>query len=277
MINFFRRIRRKHFSENRLRKYVLYACGEVVLVMIGILLALQVNQWNEERKRLKQERVLLSQIRDEMASQYGDVYWDLQVLNIAQNAHFRIVDHLAKNLAYQDSLCFYFDLLKSDEYIYPNIAAYSKLKDVGLDIISADTIRSGIQNLYENLYPRISRENSFTPDISEFLNDYYIDNFEPNTNYDLKFSIVFETDSIAKRSYGGFKVFYPQEFLLNGENRTFTRGYVPLEYDSLMRDSKFKMLLYEADNFRDYKIIRYEMAQEQIKQLIQVIDSTLSN
>jgi len=50
MINFFRKIRQRLLTENKFSKYLLYAIGEIVLVMIGILLALQVNNWNEERK-----------------------------------------------------------------------------------------------------------------------------------------------------------------------------------------------------------------------------------
>ena len=49
MIKFFRRIRQQLLSENKFSKYLLYAIGEVVLVVIGILIALQINNWNEER------------------------------------------------------------------------------------------------------------------------------------------------------------------------------------------------------------------------------------
>ncbi|MEH6514960.1 MAG: hypothetical protein V7670_17480 [Maribacter arcticus] len=49
MINFFRKIRQRLLTENKFSKYMLYAIGEVILVMIGILLALQVNNWNETR------------------------------------------------------------------------------------------------------------------------------------------------------------------------------------------------------------------------------------
>ena len=50
MIKFFRKIRQQLLTENKFSKYLLYAIGEIVLVMIGILLALQVNTWNENRK-----------------------------------------------------------------------------------------------------------------------------------------------------------------------------------------------------------------------------------
>lgn len=65
MIRFFRRIRQKLFSENKFSKYLFYAIGEIALVMIGILLALQVNNWNEERKQDRQELELLESLREE--------------------------------------------------------------------------------------------------------------------------------------------------------------------------------------------------------------------
>lgn len=62
MIKFFRRIRQKLLSENRLSKYIFYAIGEIILVMIGILLALQVNNWNERRKNSDQFTLAMEQM-----------------------------------------------------------------------------------------------------------------------------------------------------------------------------------------------------------------------
>lgn len=50
MIKFFRHIRQPLLSENKFSKYLLYAIGEIVLVVIGIPIALQINNWNEQRK-----------------------------------------------------------------------------------------------------------------------------------------------------------------------------------------------------------------------------------
>jgi hypothetical protein len=50
MIKFFRKIRHRLLSENKFSKYMLYAIGEIILVVIGILIALQINNWNESRK-----------------------------------------------------------------------------------------------------------------------------------------------------------------------------------------------------------------------------------
>ncbi|WP_242157079.1 DUF6090 family protein [Aestuariivivens sediminis] len=53
MIKFFRKIRQKLLTENKFSKYLLYAIGEIMLVVIGILIALQINNWNESNKEEK--------------------------------------------------------------------------------------------------------------------------------------------------------------------------------------------------------------------------------
>jgi len=66
MIKFFRNIRQKLITEGKMTNYLKYAFGEIVLVMIGILLALQVNNWNEERKDRKAERYYLGQLQENL-------------------------------------------------------------------------------------------------------------------------------------------------------------------------------------------------------------------
>ena len=53
MIKFFRKIRQKLLTENKLSKYLIYAIGEIILVVIGILIALSINNWNEDRNNRK--------------------------------------------------------------------------------------------------------------------------------------------------------------------------------------------------------------------------------
>lgn len=66
MIRFFRSIRRKLIEEGIVSKYIWYALGEILLVMIGILLALQVNNWNEERLSRLDENDLLRNVKTDM-------------------------------------------------------------------------------------------------------------------------------------------------------------------------------------------------------------------
>lgn len=50
MINFYRRLRQSFLNQNRFSKYLLYAIGEIILVVFGILIALQINNWNTARQ-----------------------------------------------------------------------------------------------------------------------------------------------------------------------------------------------------------------------------------
>ena len=65
MIKFFRRIRQKLLAENKFSKYLVYAIGEIILVVIGILIALQINTWNEEQKLSRQEALYLTRLVSE--------------------------------------------------------------------------------------------------------------------------------------------------------------------------------------------------------------------
>ncbi|APY07251.1 hypothetical protein BWZ20_02545 [Winogradskyella sp. J14-2] len=68
MIKFFRKIRQNLLMENKIGKYFKYAIGEIVLVVIGILIALQINNWNEQRKEHSKEQALLKRLEKEFIS-----------------------------------------------------------------------------------------------------------------------------------------------------------------------------------------------------------------
>jgi len=66
MIKIFRKIRQQLLTQNRFTRYILYAVGEIVLVMIGILLALQVNKWNNNIELKQNELIFLDKLKDEI-------------------------------------------------------------------------------------------------------------------------------------------------------------------------------------------------------------------
>lgn len=66
MIKFFRNIRQNLLMENKTTKYFKYAVGEILLVIIGILIALSINGWNEDRKLAIEEQSLLKDLKQEM-------------------------------------------------------------------------------------------------------------------------------------------------------------------------------------------------------------------
>ncbi|MEN8126106.1 MAG: DUF6090 family protein [Bacteroidota bacterium] len=68
MIKFFRKIRQRLLIENKFSKYLFYAIGEIVLVVIGILIALWINNWNQEQKNMKLANVYLTDLRRDIKS-----------------------------------------------------------------------------------------------------------------------------------------------------------------------------------------------------------------
>lgn len=268
-----KKIRQKLLAENKISKYLLYAVGEIILVVIGILLALHINTTSQNRQRAKLEKVLLNQVKVEMLTIYEDIWRDAARLSIGDKSSVNINRYLAEDAVYRDSFCFDFYWIKLDEYIYPTEAAYSKIKEEGLDIIKNDTVRYYLQVLYEGLYPRIMKNNSFNPDISEVLNDYYLNFFKPNNDYTLKFGYHLDSDTVGTNVFSGVSFNYPKEDKSSGEKLTV--GYVPLDFEALKKDTKFQMLLDQTNRYRGYKLSRYSSVKLVIKEVIEIIDREL--
>jgi hypothetical protein len=73
MLKFFRKIRQKMLTEYKFSKYVLYGVGEIILVVIGILIAIQLNNINENRKERDKELTFLLRLKDDINSDIRDL------------------------------------------------------------------------------------------------------------------------------------------------------------------------------------------------------------
>ena len=73
MLSFFRRLRRSLVEEGHLKKYAVYAIGEILLVMIGILLALQVNNWNTQKQEKTELNGFLNNISKNVKSDLSEI------------------------------------------------------------------------------------------------------------------------------------------------------------------------------------------------------------
>ena len=149
MIQFFRRIRQKLLTENRFSKYLLYAIGEIILVMIGILLALQVNNWNEERKSRKHETKLLKELLAEINFSIKEVD-TVAYFNLKSQKYLEIIEeHLDNDLPYTKVLDTAFGQLDTWHMPYVPFSAYESLKGSGIESLTNDSIKQGITYLYE--------------------------------------------------------------------------------------------------------------------------------
>lgn len=97
MINFFRNIRKQLSNENKFQKYFRYAFGEVLLIMVGIFMALQLQNWNEKRKQEVRFKTSLEQLYNSITD--DSWYFDYATRNSLN--HVNTIDQL---LNYNDSI-----------------------------------------------------------------------------------------------------------------------------------------------------------------------------
>ena len=150
MIKFFRRIRQRLLSENKFSKYLIYAIGEIILVVIGILIALQINNLNQAKKDRDYETTMLIQIKEALIEDIKNLEGGLESMNKYKKS-FRKLAIIRDEPDYpQDSLMLYFTgLRKSGIGVSINYSAYESIKSTGLDKISNIALRNSITNLYE--------------------------------------------------------------------------------------------------------------------------------
>ena len=148
MIKFFRKIRQNLLSEGKTGKYFKYAIGEIALVMIGILLALQVNNWNEERKLRALELELLQEYQEELQYNF-QVLERFQVRSTKRLKHCRlIIDAIKNDSPYLDSLSNYYVVLTSRVFINLSYNSFNNLESQGKDIITDKELNKSIQRLH---------------------------------------------------------------------------------------------------------------------------------
>ena len=106
MTPFFRRIRQKLANDNKFLKYSRYAIGEILLVVVGILIALQINNWNEHRKAQKQEYQMISQLLEDAKT--DSIFYDsrLTLFKNQLNSYEALINYCDKLDFNDDSMRF---------------------------------------------------------------------------------------------------------------------------------------------------------------------------
>ena len=158
MLKFFRKIRYNLMETGKMAKYFKYATGEIVLVVIGILIALQINNWNEDRKATEREHELLLQLNEELVDTKKELDTDLR--NAA--TYYKMTDSVIfyNEKESQHPLPYYFlpqgqSRFYNNSRLFGNKSTYTTLKSTGLEIIKNPVLRNNITDLYERRYIRV--------------------------------------------------------------------------------------------------------------------------
>ncbi len=147
-----RSIRQRMFNENRVTRYLTYAVGEIVLVVIGIFLALQLNNWNSERKLVQQELGLLVEMRENLAMDMKDCRYNIEANQRYERGNRAVLKHLTERTPFHDSLRVHYANIFGYTTLTANTSAYDNLKSIGFDLIRNDSLRRTVTALYSERY-----------------------------------------------------------------------------------------------------------------------------
>jgi hypothetical protein len=239
MIKFFRKIRQRLLNENKLSKYLIYAIGEIILVVIGILIALEINSLNEGKKNRILERTVLSEIESTTNNNINQLKRTIEGMEMMSRSGEIILNVWENKTPYSDSLNIHFQrsAWNGMNWItgYSN-AGYENLKNIGFDIITNNSLKGSIISKFETERPKILRS--------------------------------FESTQLM--------ILYKEHFLRNFI--TVDNGWFPIEYSRLLKDTYYYSIIKELQVRRKMKIevlseiilINEKRAREIKKELIKL-------
>ncbi len=209
MIKFFRRIRQQLLSENKFSKYLIYALGEIVLVVIGILIALQLNNLNASIKINKEEKISLYKLHKESEA---------------------IVENLRDALHFKDSI-----ILSMDK-----VAAAFEMNN--FETIDARYLEYGLEGL--GYYPAFNLPNSV---YNELYNSGKLQNIK-SEEVQKSISSFYSNLEFTKSQLDYFRSsaanieidIHTDPFLYVYDASLATRNRLKVDLDALMSDQKFK-------------------------------------
>ena len=243
MINFFRKIRQQLLSDSQVSKYFVYALGEIILVVIGILIALQINNWNEYHNERITEEKLLEEVVENLKANTLRLQSMIDRCTEDNQSADIIISAITHKLPYSDSLDahFYLALNPVDEGSFLSFVGYESLKNVGFEIIHTNQVKKEVINLFEGIYRELqAKYNRVTFNTTPKLNNFREQHF------------IFQLDSATQRL-----------------------GHKPLDFDLIINDKKFKSKLEETKGVRPWINESLNMSLEKTRSVLKLLEDHL--
>ncbi|MBS9463509.1 hypothetical protein KIM67_13910 [Flagellimonas sp. 389] len=242
MIKFFRKIRQRLLTENKFSKYLIYAIGEIVLVVIGILIALQIDNWNQKEQLKKEQLKTLNSLYESIKINVAefDSIFNAQVLRNRSLREVVFKDISNQTNTYLDSLI----TLNVRNYTFdPSTGIYNAMINSGkIELITNDSLKNRISKLYDIVKDYQESEDEITEYTKEHLEKYFINNYsiKPEVLAGLRDRTEYEEQK-DKASY--IKVFQSSKvenmyiLLLNKMSEVMLKGLsLKSEYEHLIDD-----------------------------------------
>jgi hypothetical protein len=193
MIKFFRKIRQNLLWEGKTGKYLKYAIGEIILVVIGILIALQLNNLNENKKNDVFEKEILSQIQENLKSDKL-VLKQIELNFMKAIASSKKILNAEESQKTEDSIKIWLGAIIQFDRFQPLTNAYEVLKSNGLDRISNKQLRFLLGKYYDDESLRMIKS---TNDIELAFNDHWLPIlFEEAVEFEFKKSVELKDYSV---------------------------------------------------------------------------------
>lgn len=253
MIKFFRRIRQRLVSENKVSKYLLYALGEIILVVIGILIALQINNANELRKERNKEIHYLKNIKTDLQLNIENIDRFIETRNNQIQSASTVLEYYeGKPLQDLDDLTNNLLNVYIWKKFYQINNTFQELTNSGnLALISNDSIKNSLLNL-DAMYKELKGEEE------HYRYDTEVLLYEPSFR-------ILDLNPITKRFT--YNVTNGQA----GENTQLSRE----DFDKLLKDlnhkNGFVMAVFEFTVMNN----QLEAMKEMSNKLIRLIDKEL--
>ena len=154
MIKFFRKIRQNLLMENKTGKYIKYAVGEIVLVVIGILIALQINNWNENRKAEIEERDILQKLQLNLRDDINVFQYQLNFKNNMIDSYKQCLDILSEEtVATKEEFMNHFSSILQVGSVKLNMTTFNNLQTTGqIRLIKSNELADNIVSYYNTDY-----------------------------------------------------------------------------------------------------------------------------
>lgn len=149
MIKFFRKIRQKLLTENKFSKYLLYAVGEIFLVVIGILIALQINNNSENYKKRQFEITILKNIKEDILADKVDLKLNIQYMKVVITNEQLLLDFLLDGSIQPSDSISHNDALGIDLLTLFHSASFNNLQNNDIGLISNNNIYKEITRFYD--------------------------------------------------------------------------------------------------------------------------------
>lgn len=202
MIKFFRKIRQQLLTENKFSKYLLYAIGEIILVVIGILIALQINNWNEKRLQDQALKNIYSIIVEDLKNDISDINLILKFKKEREPIFNKILDGKMSKKDYENcNECLHLIIGSPDLSIERR--GFNLLNNFGSSKISSDSLTIKTVQFYTKQLNELNVDSPMRGNDIESNVNYWRDNYN------------WYSDFITGRNVDGFI-----EYALNGSDYT---------------------------------------------------------